>query len=181
MDARIFLKQLKKLDKMIENKLIEKEQWEAIATSSTSGGQSVWVEGKKKELHNMEKVQSSGNPDKMAVAVANYIDIEKEIDNIIADLICKKQDIIGVIEQLSATEYDVLHKMYVGIPKKIKVSSKEFKTITVYQTLEDVAALYDKSKSWSKSVHNNAVRNVQKILDEREKKTETAQNCPFLS
>ena len=137
MDAKQFLRQLKKLDKMIENKLAEKARWKAIATGTTAqmGG---------------EKVQSSGSQQKMADAVCRYVDIEKEIDEQIDILIDTRQDVISVIEKLKTTEYDILHKMYVQ-----------------YMSLYDVADIYNKSYSWATTVHGRALKNVQAILDQR--------------
>ena len=141
MNARDFLKQPKKLDKMIENKLIEKEQWESIATGTTAqmGG---------------ERVQSAGSQQKMADAIARFIDIEKEIDECIDQLIDTKNDVITVIEQLNASEYDLLHKVYVQ-----------------FFTLQEVADLYEKSISWAKTIHKRGLKNVQRILDERQNET----------
>ena len=137
--AKDFLKQLKKLDKMIENKLIEKEQWKAIATGTTAqmGG---------------ERVQSSGSQQKMADAVGKYIDIEAEVNASIDRLIDKKKDVISVIEQLDVTEYDLLHMVYVQ-----------------YLTLEEVASIYGNSYSWATTIHGRALKNVETILDERDK------------
>lgn len=141
MNARDFLKQPKKLDKMIENKLNEKEQWKSIATGTTAplGG---------------ERVQSSGSQQKMADAVARFIDIEKEIDECIDNLVDTKKDVIAVIEQLNASEYDLLHKVYVQ-----------------FFTLQEVADLYEKSISWAKTIHKRGLKNVQRILDDRQKET----------
>ena len=94
-----FLNQIKKLDKLIENKLAEKEQWKLIASGTT--------------IQLRERVQSSGSQQKMADAVVKYIDIESEINACIDSLISKKKDVISVIEQLDVTEYDILHKVYV--------------------------------------------------------------------
>lgn len=135
-NAKEFLKQLKKLDKLIENKLAEKEQWKSVALGTT--------------VQLSEKVQTSGNQQKMADAVGRYIDIESEINDCIDSLIEKKKDVISVIEQLNATEYDILHKVYVQ-----------------YLTLYDVADIYDRSYSWVTSVHGRALNNVKKILEER--------------
>ena len=148
MKADDFLKQLKKLDRMIENKLIEKEQWKSIATGTTSSSQSVKING---VLHNMERVQSSGSQQKMADAIDRYIDIEKEIDEVIDQLIDTKKDVISVIEQLNAIEYDVLHKVYVQ-----------------FITLQEVADKYEKSYNWAKTVHGRARKKVQRILDARQ-------------
>ena len=83
-NAREFLKQPKKLDKMIENKLIEKSQWKAIATSTTAqmGG---------------ERVQTSGSKQRMSDAVDKYVDMENEIDEYIDRLIDKKRDVMNCI------------------------------------------------------------------------------------
>jgi len=139
MDAKKYLKQLKRLDTMITNKLIEKEQWKAISLGTTAqlGG---------------ERVQASGSQQKMADAVCKYIDIEKEVDACIDRLIDTKKDVISVIEQLNTTEYDLLHKVYVQ-----------------YITLEDIADIYGKSYSWVTTVHGRALKAVQQILEERRK------------
>ena len=55
-NAKKYLSNVSKLDKMIANKMIEKEQWEAVAEGSTAHSEG-------------ERVQSSGNPQKMADAV----------------------------------------------------------------------------------------------------------------
>ena len=110
MKAKEFLKQVLKLDRLIENKLIEREQWKSIAMGTTSGGAEVMVNG---VAHKMDRVQSSGNPQKMADAVARYVDLKKEIDAVVDELIATKKDVIAVIEQLNPIEYDLLHKMYI--------------------------------------------------------------------
>lgn len=140
MKAKEFLLQLKKLDVMITNKLIEKEQWKLIASGTTAmvGG---------------ERVQSSGSQQKMADAVVRYINIEQEIDMVIDTLVDAKKDVISVIEQLNPTEYDVLHKIYVQ-----------------YMSLSDVADMYDDKKySAITTIHGRGIKHVQDILDRREK------------
>lgn len=145
-NAKKYLSNVSKLDKMIANKMIEKEQWEAVAEGST-----VCSEG--------ERVQSSGNPQKMADAVCQIVMIEEEI----LKLIKEKQDIIRTIELLPATEYDILHKMYIGI----LVDNEKGKKITVYMTLEEVAEEYMMSYSWASTMHGRGIKKVQDILDER--------------
>lgn len=137
MKAKEFLKQLRKNEVMIRNKMIEKKQWEDIAKGTTAR-----MDG--------ERVQSSGSQQKMADAVVIYTDIEKEIVSSISDLLLAKNDVIKVIQQLPVDEYDILHKVYVQ-----------------YFTLYDVAIMYDKTYSWATTVHGRALKNVQKILDER--------------
>lgn len=135
MKASDFLRQLKKLNVMIENKLVEKEQWKSIALGTTAqmGG---------------ERIQSSGSQQKMADAVVRFVAIEKEIDECIDKLIDTKKEVIEVIEQLSATEYDLLHKVYV-------------QNLTLY----DIANMYDKTYSWATTIHGRALKKVQEILD----------------
>lgn len=100
MKAKAFLKQIEKLDKMIENKTFEVEYWKGIANGTTAqmGG---------------ERVQSSGSQQKMADAVVKYIELENEVAGQIDILIDTKKDVIRVIEQLDPIEYDLLHKHYV--------------------------------------------------------------------
>ena len=122
---------------MITNKLIEKEQWKSIALGTTAHSDG-------------ERVQTSSSQQRMADAVDRYIDIEAEIDGFIDRLIDTRKDVINVIEQLNPVEYDLIHKVYVQ-----------------YITLDEVAALNDRSYSWTTSTHGRALKNVQRILDER--------------
>ena len=138
MKAKEFLQRLLKIDRLIENKLYEQAYWKnkAIGTTTQLSG---------------DKVQSSSNPEKMADAISEYLDLEKEITERIDSLIDKRKEIISVIEQLNALEYDVLHKIYVQ-----------------YITLDAVAVMYGKTYSWVTTIHGRALKNLQKILDERE-------------
>lgn len=140
MGAIEFLKQLEKLDLMIKNKEIEKQQWRDVAKSTTAQ-----MTG--------ERVQSSGNPHKMSDAIEKYIDLEKEIDLLIRSLIEKKREIIGVIENLSTLKYDILHKVYVQ-----------------RLTLSETAEIYKRSYNWALNIHNNAIDDVQNIIDNRKEK-----------
>lgn len=139
MQAKVFLRQLKKINSMIKNKLFEREQWKSIALGTTA--------------HSIgERVQSSGSKQKMADAIDRYTDLEEEINEHIAQLINKKVEVISVIEQLNDVEYDVLHKIYV----------QEL-------NFDDVAAMYGKSYSWVTTIHGRALKNVNDILKEKEK------------
>ena len=135
MKAKAFLSQLDKLNKLIENKTIEKQQWQSIAMGTGQGADG-------------DRVQCSGNPQKMADAIARYVDIEKEIDAAIETYISKRNHIISVIEQLPVTEYDFLHKVYVqGV------------------SIDEAAATFGKSYSWGTTKHGTALKAVQDILD----------------
>ncbi|MGD6877850.1 hypothetical protein [Bacillus infantis] len=137
MEARRYLEQVEKIDKLITNKMAEAEQWMAMAMSSTApmGG---------------ERVQSSGSQQKMADAVGKYVDIQKDIDAEIDRLVDVKKEVIRTIEQLPPDEYDVLHKKYIQL--------KDFK---------EIAPEVGKAYTWVTSVHGRALKNLQSILNKR--------------
>lgn len=145
MKAKEYLNQVEKLDSMIHNKQIEVEQWRYIAMGSGS-----FKEG--------ERVKSSGNKQKMADVVARYVDIEMQINADIDRYVDIKQQVIKTIELLPAGEYDLLHKMYIGVVED---------SCTRYLNLDEIADMKKKSYSSIKTLHGRALAHVQKILDER--------------
>ena len=142
MNAKDYLQRVRKIDRLIENKLAEAMHWKTVAmgTSTNSEG---------------ERVQSSGSKQKMADAVARYVDIESEINAEIDKLANVRREIVLTIEALPVDEYDMLYQVY--------VNCKE---------LQDVATDMDKSYSWATTIHGRALAHLQKILDEREKDAE---------
>lgn len=139
MKAQDFLRQVRKLDLQITNKLIEKRQWRDIALGITAN-----MDG--------ERVQSSGAKSKMADAVNKCVDIEAEIDNLVDKLIDVKKEVIQAIEQLdSPTEYDVLHRRYIQ-----------------FMSLQDIADHYKKDYGWATTTHGRALKNLQSLLDGKE-------------
>lgn len=145
MKSKEYLLQIRKLDTLINNKLAEVDHWKSVAFSTGT-----WSEG--------ERVQSSGNKQKMASAVDRYIDIQAEITADIDRLIDLKQEVIRTIEVLPEKEYDVLHKLYVQD-----------------MTFNDIADFHGKSYSWATSVYGRALSSLQRVLDER-KVNETRRN-----
>ena len=143
MNAKDYLLQIQKLDRLIENKLMEVAHWKAVATGTT-----VCSEG--------DRVQSSGSKQKMADAVCRYLHMEDEINAAIDRLVDIKQEIIATIELLPIDEYDLLHKVYV-------------QGMEMYEA----AAEMDKSYRWATSVHGRALAKLQKILNERERNEES--------
>lgn len=133
MKAEEYLQQIEKIDCIILNKLREREQWEDMAKSITSqmGG---------------ERVQSSGSKEKMANAVVEVVEIDKQIQ-MYKDL---KKEVISVIERLNVKEYDFAHKVYVQ-----------------HLTLREVAKQEGKSYTWATNMNKAVKRNVQTILDGR--------------
>lgn len=138
--AQDFLRQVRKLDLQITNKLIEQQQWKDIALGITAN-----MDG--------ERVQSSGSKSKMANAVEKCVDMESEIDSLIDKLIDTKKEVIQTIERLdSPTEYDVLHRRYIQ-----------------FLSLQEIADHYRKDYGWATTTHGRALKSLQEILDEREK------------
>ena len=139
---------------MIENKRNEKERYLELALNTAAGA----------APDTGVRVQSSGSKQQMADAVNNSIDIGTEIEAALHRLFATRQQIIGVIEQLSAAEYDILYKVYFGEAITDKRGRKRFE----YMSLQDVADMYGKSYSWATSLHGNALSRVQKIIDSME-------------
>lgn len=137
-EAQIFLEQVEKLDSIIKNKLIEKQQWKDIALGITAN-----MDG--------ERVQSSGAKDKMASAVIKLVDAEAEIDNLVDKLIATKKEVIQTIEQLySPIEYNVLHMRFIQ-----------------YKTLQEIADQYGRDYDWAKITCQRGIKHVQAILNKR--------------
>ena len=138
MNAKEYLEQIRKIDTIINNKLIECEYWKHLAESTSVASDDV-------------RVQSSGSKQKMADAIHRYIDIEQEINEYIDHLIDVKKDVISTIEYLPEAEYDVLHKIYVQ-----------------YKTLYEVADERKITYNWAASIHGRALKLVENILQRRE-------------
>lgn len=139
MRAKKFLAKIRQLDTIVKNKLFEKEQLEALATSVT-------------QRLTADKVQTSTNPDKMSDVVHKIIKIEEEINEAVDRFVDYRQEAAGIIEQLNPTEYDLLHMVYIQ-----------------YLSLDEVAIKKNKTYTWVTTVHGRALKNVQNIIDEMAK------------
>lgn len=138
MKAQEFLRQVRKLDLQITNKLIEQQQWKDIALGITAN-----MDG--------ERVQSSGGKSKMASAVEKCVDMEAEIDSLVDKLVDTKKEVIQAIEQLdSPTEYDVLHRRYIQ-----------------FLSLQEIADHYRKDYGWATTTHGRALKSLQSIMDKK--------------
>lgn len=137
-EAQIILEQVEKLDCIIQNKLIEKGQWRDMALGITAS-----MDG--------ERVQSSGSQSRMADAVIKLVDMEAEIDRLVDQLIDKKKEVIGIIEQLqSPMEYKLLHMRYIQ-----------------YIPLKAISDLWDMEYTNVTTMHGRALRNVQAIVEKK--------------
>lgn len=137
MKAASYLSDIKRYNKLIENKLIELTQLRNMATSITAS------------ITN-ERVQTSSNGDKIGNAVSKIADCERELDKIIDEFIDEKNKRIKLIECVKdPVLYDVLHKHYVQ-----------------FKSFSDIAASMHYSKEWIYELHNNALNIVQEFLNE---------------
>lgn len=137
MRAKDYLKEIARIEKMIENKKEDMERWRDIALNITGN-------------YSGERVQGSGNQQKMATAVINRVDLQREIEGHIVTLYRKRQEIIGVLEQLPLQDYDLLYKIYVN-----------------GETLNDMAGERGCSYSNITTLHGMALKKVQRLIDRK--------------
>lgn len=135
MRAEQFLNQLETLDITIGIK--QKEYARLVAMASSMGGFSVG-----------ERVQSSRNLQRGADTIAEYIDLEKEINA----LKSKKKAILDTLQKLPSKEYKILYRVYAE-GAMIKELPSEFK----------------KSYSWVQKKKQIALEHLQTILDEEKR------------
>ena len=122
MNAKQYLQQVKKLDRMIQNKNAELEMWHSIATGTGSKADG-------------ERVQSSGSQQKMEDAVVKSVHVEWEI----SDLIERKSQIINTIEQLPTEEYDLLHRKYIQYVDLVDIAKMRGKSYSWATTVHGLA------------------------------------------
>ena len=135
--AQIFLSRVEKIDALVENKLIERQQWKNLALCITAN-----MDG--------ERVKSSGTTtSRMEDAVINCITVEDEIAAAVERLIDAKKEVVRTIEKLnSPTEYRILHMRYIQ-----------------YISLADIAEKLNREYTWVTTVHGRAIKHVQELLE----------------
>lgn len=133
MTAEKYLEQILKIDAIILNKLKEYKRWVDVAEGV--GGFSV-----------SDRVQSTRNLHRGADAIGEYIDLEREIN----ELKRRKNEVIGTIQQLPFYEYRVLYLIYVD-----------------GYMLKEIPSQLDKSYIWAKKTKSKALRDLQSILDDK--------------
>lgn len=102
MRTQEYLKQIERLDRMIQNKLSEISQLKHMATSITIAPKEV-------------NVQTTSDKDKMGSAIAKLVDLEKETDELVDKYIDKRKRIIKQIDGISDTNmYHVLSEKYIA-------------------------------------------------------------------
>lgn len=131
MDIEKYLEHILTIPSIIKNKQIEREIWFEMAQGGGSGS-------------NGDRVQSSGDQQRMANAVAKYSDVDAEIQRLQDELI----DFVRNIEQLVEVEYGIMHDIYI---KRMKVA--------------EICAEEKKSDTWVRSNLKKAKANLKRILE----------------
>ena len=131
-----YLEQIKLYDIKIEHKLLEREQLLTLAAKvncSTEG----------------ERVQSSGDPDKVANAVVKIVEIDKEIDKMIDEFVELKREIIEMIYLMSDTKLmQVLYMKYIQ-----------------YMSFEGIATKMKYSQDWIGRLHKRAIAEIESVRE----------------
>lgn len=112
MDTKQYLSQIERYDKMIQNKLSEIYQLKTMICGITVSNDG-------------ERVQASGNKDRLGTTVAKIVDLEKETDMMIKDFVEKRKRIISQIDNIDNVDYyNVLSLRYVSRCTFDEISSK---------------------------------------------------------
>lgn len=130
METKHYLSQISRLERKIQNKLSEIYQLKTMACSVTVS-------------NNNERVQTSGEKDKVGTVVSKIVDMEHEVDN----MIDKRCDIVEQIESIENTEfYDILAQIY--------ILKKELKVVAIEKKI---------SYSHAKRMHGQAIEEFEKM------------------
>ena len=123
LETKKYLSQIERLDRVIQNKLTEIYQLKTMACNIVVSTEN-------------ERVQSSGDKERMASTVAKIVDIEREIDSLIDTQLERKNVIIGQIESLERNDmYHILFNRYVkrasfgDIAKEMNYSERHIITL----------------------------------------------------
>lgn len=137
MDTKTYLGQVSRLDRKIQNKLSEIYQLKTMACSVTVSSES-------------ERVQTSGDKDRLGSTIAKIVDLERETDELVDNFSNQRRHIIEQIDKMDNDDYyHILSMRYVG-----------------RRTFEDIA----KETHWSIrkvfSIHGKALQEFERLYGE---------------
>ena len=102
MTTKSYLSQIERLDRMIQNKLSEIYQLKTMACSVTVSNDG-------------DRVQNSGDKDRMGTTVAKIVDLERETDELVDSFVEKRKRIVGQIDSIENVDYyNVLSMRYIS-------------------------------------------------------------------
>lgn len=134
MDTKSYLQQISRLDRMVKNKLSELAELKTMALGVGA-------------LNDGERVQTSGDKDRLGNAVARIVDMEKEIDELVDQFVDLKKDILQMLSMLENQKHkQILFKKYF-----------EYKSI---YTIADELGMSDRG---CKKAHKRALEEFKKI------------------
>lgn len=134
MKAYDYLLQIRKLDLNIENKLIELERLKAMKGISYSD----------------DKVQTSVK-DTFADLMIKIVETNEEINRMIDEIVDKKKEVIGVLEQITDPDaYNILHMYFIQNISWNQIHRKKYKNYSYPWVI------------WKK---NEGLRQVQEIIE----------------
>ncbi len=102
MDVQRWLEKVRKLDELINAKLVERDRLIVMATDISP-----------RPLDGMPHDNTGTVSHKMENAVINLIDLAKEIDKMVDKYVDYKQEVVKTLEMLPEKEYGVLHRHYI--------------------------------------------------------------------
>ena len=117
MDTKTYLQQISRLDRMINNKLSEIQQFRELARSVSA-------------VKNEERVKTSPNFDKMGSTYCKIEKMEKELDDLIDTYVDKKNLIVSQIDGIdNETYYHILFARYVEKKTFEKIADEDRKSV----------------------------------------------------
>ena len=130
MTAEEYLKQIRRIDRLINNKIAEQQQLFAIATSITAA-----TDG--------EAIRPSGVSDKVGKGATLLADLSAEIDVLVDRFVDLRNECIEKIEAIEPKEplyYAILHGKYIQ-----------------YKTLREIATIEGYSPQYIREQHRKAL------------------------
>lgn len=123
MTTKDYLSQIGRLNRMINNKLIEIQQLRVMAANVSA-------------VSNEEKVQSTPNFDKMGATFVKIEEMEEKLDSLIDDFIDRKNHIIAQIDGIdNELSYVILFSRYIERKSLEKIATElnySYKSINRY-------------------------------------------------
>ena len=134
MKAKYYLRQVRRLDNIVNAKLEQIEMLKSIATKITS------------DMSN-ERVSSSTVSDKVGSTVAKIIDLETEINESIDRLIELKAEVMRIIDNVEEDDYKLLLTLrYLN-----------------FKTWEQIAVEMEFTFQWVHELHKRALIEIEKV------------------
>ena len=145
MDAREYLWQLKNIDKRIADKMEEAQRWRDISENVTA-------------KLNKDKVQTTPKPDKMADAIVNAIQYERESEELARKLAEFKNMVSHMIDDIDDIRYyEVLKKFFIFDMKYADIQS------AMDRSYRHVRRELDKAIEFFGNKYSDVIANSEKI------------------